>query len=50
MKIEEEIKKQYNEGIVEIHRVYDIFKDFFDIISHVFSFLISNVESTSKLQ
>lgn len=29
MKIEEGIEKQYNEGIVEIHRVYDIFKDFF---------------------
>ena len=29
MKIEEGIEKQYNEGIIKIHRVYDIFKDFF---------------------
>ena len=29
MNIEEEIKRQYDEGVAKIHRVYDIFKDFF---------------------
>ena len=29
MNIEEEIKKQYDEGVAKVHRVYDIFKDFY---------------------
>ena len=29
MNIEEKIKQQYEEGVANVHRVYDIFKDFF---------------------